>query len=159
MSQEALFCFFMRLIEFYFSIDSSLFPEHWYWASNLKMWETIIVDDNNLLSFTKVRYLTFSVQSSCIISCSTFFKGSSCDEIILNFFSLIRVYYTFEVDFEVLNRALDDSSEPGSVIKFEQCLSHMKIPCILKFSRISFCIGLPREGQIIIIWEVITFLE
>lgn len=76
MPQKCLFCLFVVFVELYFGIYSGLFPEHGYRATNLHMGETIVVDDDDLFGLTKVGHLSFGIQSSGIVSGTTFLEGS-----------------------------------------------------------------------------------
>ena len=82
-----LFGFVIGIVELHFSIDPALLPKHWNRTSDLKMRKTVIVDEDNLFSFTKISNVSLGIEPSCIVSSASFLPGSSGDQIVVDLLS------------------------------------------------------------------------
>ena len=86
MAYEGLLCLLVVFVELHLCIDPCLFPEHGDRATNLHVGKTVVVDYDDLLCLAEVCHLSFGVQASRIIPCTTLLERSAGDQVVLNLF-------------------------------------------------------------------------
>lgn len=64
---ECCLCLLVAVVKLYLCINPSLLPKHRHRTSNLQVGKAVVIDKNDLFSFTKIGYMAFVICPSVIV--------------------------------------------------------------------------------------------
>lgn len=90
MPQEWLFCLLVGFAKLYLIVDAKINPEYGYWTADLHVGETVIVDNDDLLSLTEICHMAFWVKTTGNVTNAAFFDRATGEQEVFDLLAFVN---------------------------------------------------------------------